>query len=60
MIWKIIISVVLWTFYIASAISVIFLIIVLFKVLIWDNIKKRFHKNKNKDILEKDPFEENE
>lgn len=46
MIWKIITSIMLWTIYIASAISIMVVGVVLFKILFWDCFKWVF-KRKN-------------
>ena len=62
MIWKIIISIFIWIFYILVALSVLFAMGNLIRVLIWNKIRRvywLFRKPKQeKDILEKNPFQE--
>ncbi len=58
MIWKIIISIFLWFVYIISTLSIIFVVGLLFKIIVWDNIKKLFKKKQDKEILEENSFKE--
>ncbi len=59
MILKIIISGFMWIAYLITGISIITVFYFLFRILIWDNLKKRFsfYPYQSKEILEEDPFE---
>ena len=57
MIWKIIISIFMWIIYIVSALSILFVVGLLFKILVWNPLKKLFKKDQDKEILEENPFE---
>ena len=45
MIWKIISSMVIWAFYIVSIASIVIVFIVLFKIIVWDYLKKLFKED---------------
>ena len=47
----------MWTIYIASAFSAIFIIGLILRFVVWDNLKKLFKKKQSKEILEKNPFD---
>ena len=54
MIPKVITSILMWMVYLVTATSIILVFYFLFKILVWDSIKKRF-KKEDKEVLEKDP-----